>query len=92
MKPLIFRREAEQDLRSIFSYLAKQDVSDTSADRVKADIYETLSRLSMWPESGHVVSGEPGLRTTTPKYRYTITYYVTLTNIEIVGIFKYQNR
>jgi len=92
MKSLVFRREAKQDLLGIFSYLAKQGAAPTSIARVKDDIYDTVDRLRLWPDSGYAVHGQPGLRTTTPKYRFTVTYSNTPEHVEIVGVFRYQNR
>lgn len=90
MKKIIFLDEAELDLLNIKTYY--QEIAPASVKNVLDDISLVLEVLSMWPEAGRIIENTPGRRFVSPKYRFTITYDLTPRHVEIMGIFRFQDR
>lgn len=90
MTQVIYRYEAKSDLDQIKAFY--DDISPDTHERVFADISDTISRLKLFPYSGRRLEGRRERRIVTPKYRYVIVHLISSDIIEIIGIFRYQNR
>ena len=89
MTPLKFRALAAQDLRDIEKYY--QDISQKTTDAVLSDIYQTLTIVRQHPEIGYgYKTGRR--RLVSAKYRFVITYAYKGEFVDIVGIYRQQNR
>lgn len=90
MKALIFRREAEQDLRGIIAFY--EEVAPAALSNILSDIYRSIDQLAEFPHSGMQVSDRPFRRIVTIKYHFKIAYEVGDDRIIVLGIFRYQDR
>jgi plasmid stabilization system protein ParE len=90
MRRVIFRTEAEADLRSIIAYY--EAVAPASLGNVLADIYRSIDHLPRFPRLGVAVPGRHFRRIVTLKYHFKIAYEVGEDRIAILGIFRYQDR
>jgi len=90
MKPIVFRARAERDLLAIISYFS--DYSPQAAQNILDDIYRSIDQLAFFPNLGQQVDGEDFRRIATLKYHFTIGYEVTAASVNIVGIFRHQDR
>ncbi|WP_017931439.1 type II toxin-antitoxin system RelE/ParE family toxin [Robiginitomaculum antarcticum] len=86
---IVYRRSALRDLQNIRNYYAA--ISLKTADNIRIDIYETIDVLKAFPDSGRPLYDGSRLFPT-QKYRFNITYVHKKDNMEIVGIFRFQNR
>lgn len=89
MIDIIFRDEALADLKSIRDYFTAY--SNETAERVAKDIEATLHVLETFPESGTQKSYNRRQSFTT-KYRFRISYQYRNNRIEVLGIYRFQNR
>ncbi len=90
MTRLVYRREARFDLEQIKRYY--DDISPQTSERVYEDIRDTLLRLKLFPSSGRRLEGRVERRIVTPKYRYVITYMFETDKIDVIGVFRFQDR
>ncbi len=90
MKPIIFRRSALADLEAIASYFDAIDPDITV--RIVADVESSLKRLKDFPMSGEEVRGTALRRILSKRYRFIISYCVAPAQVEVVGVFRFQNR
>lgn len=90
MRRILFREEAEADLRSIIGYY--EEVAPASVDCILADIHRSISQLLRFPRLGMAVPDRPFRRLVTIHYHFKIAYRVDQERIEILGIFRYQDR
>ena len=90
MKAILFRKEAEADLRSIVAHY--EEVAPEALPNILSDIYRSIDQLSRYPHSGMQVEGRSFRRIVTIKYHFKVAYDVTEDSIVILGIFRYQNR
>ena len=92
MKPIVFRARAERDLLAIISYFSEYSPPPQAAQNILDDIYRSIDQLAFFPNLGQQVDGEDFRRIATLKYHFTIGYEVTSASVNIVGIFRYQDR
>jgi len=77
------------DLEAIASYFDAIDPDITA--RIVAD-ESSLKRLKDFPLSGEEVRGTDLRRILSKRYRFIISYFVAPAQVEIVGVFRFQNR
>ena len=90
MKTVLFRKEAESDLRSIIAYYDEVAPETTSA--ILSDIYRSIDQLAHYPRSGMQVRDRMFRRIVTIKYHFKVAYAIHDDRIVILGIFRYQDR
>ena len=90
MKPVIFRARAERDLLGIIEYYS--EFSQDTAQNVLNDIYRAIDQLSFFPHSGREIDRRDYRRIVTHKYHFQIGYEVVADSVNIIGIFRYQDR
>ena len=90
MKTILFRSEAEADLRSIIAYY--EEVAPEALPNILSDIYRSVDQLARYPHSGTQVPCRPFRRIVTLKYHFKLAYEAADDRIVILGIFRYQNR
>ncbi len=87
---ILFRKEAETDLRLIVSYY--DDVAPEAVSNILTDIYRSIDQLVHFPQSGMRIPDRQFRRIVTLKYHFKIAYEVTNDNVVILGIFRHQDR
>jgi plasmid stabilization system protein ParE len=90
MRRIIFRKEAEADLRGIIAYY--EDIAPTLVSNILGDIYRSIDQLAHFPNLGMQVEERSYRRLVTLKYHFKVAYEVGDDRIVILGIFRYQNR
>lgn len=86
---IVYRRSALADLRGIHDYYKVISI-ETNA-RVFDDIFEAISTLQNFPKVGRQL--EDGRRRfVSPKYRFVISHQSYDDRIEIVGVYRRQDR
>jgi plasmid stabilization system protein ParE len=90
MRRIIFREEAEADLRGIIAYY--EDVAPESVGNILGDIYRSIDQLVHFPRLGMQVEDRTYRRIVTLKYLFKVAYEVGDDRIVILGIFRYQDR
>ncbi len=90
MRRIIFRKEAETDLRDIIAYY--EDVAPESLANILSDIYRAVDQLVHFPNIGMQVKERGYRRIVTLKYHFKVAYEVSEDRIVILGIFRYQDR
>ena len=90
MRRIIFRKEAEADLRDIISYY--EEVAPTSVGNILSDVYRSIDQLVHFPHLGMQVEDRTYRRIVTLKYHFKVAYEVGEDRIVILGIFRYQAR
>ena len=87
---ILFRKQAEADLRSIMAYY--EDVAPESLLNILADIYRAIEQLTHFPRIGMQVESRDYRRLVTIKYHFKVAYEVGEDCVIILGIFRYQDR
>lgn len=90
MIPILFRKEAEADLRAIVDHY--ENIAPESLPNILSDIYRTIDQLGHYPRSGMQVPDRPFRRIVTIKYHFKIAYEIHEDRIAILGVFRYQDR
>ena len=90
MRRIIFRKEAEADLRNIIAYY--EDIAPESVANILRDIYRAVDQLVHFPNIGMHVEERNYRRIVTLKYHFKVAYEVGGGRIVILGIFRYQDR
>ena len=90
MMTILFRKEAEADLRAIVDHY--ESVAPDSLPNILSDIYRAIDQLTRYPRSGMQVQGRPFRRIVTIKYHFKVAYEVLDDRVVILGIFRYQDR
>ena len=90
MRSIIFRKEAEADLRGIIAYY--EDVAPESLANILSDIYRAVDQLVHFPNIGMQVEERNYRRIVTLKYHFKVAHEVGEDQIIILGIFRYQDR
>ena len=90
MNRIIFRKEAEADLRDIISYY--ENVAPASIGNILSDIYRSIDQLVHFPHLGTQVEDRVYRRVVTQKYHFKVAYEIREDGIVILGIFRYQDR
>lgn len=90
MKPIVFRASAFADLQAIAAYFDAIHPDITA--RIVMDIGDSIERLRDFPLSGEAIHGTDLRRTLSKRYRFVISYFVAPAQVEIVGVFRFQNR
>ena len=90
MRRIIFRKEAEADLRGIRAYY--EDVAPESVGSIMGDIYRSIDQLVHFPHLGMQVENRTYRRIVTLKYHFKVAYEVGEDGVVILGIFRYQDR
>ncbi|MCB2087817.1 MAG: type II toxin-antitoxin system RelE/ParE family toxin [Sphingomonadaceae bacterium] len=90
MIQILFRKEAEEDLRSIIAYF--EEVAPEAIGNILADIYRSIDQLSSFPRLGMPVPNRSCRRIVTLKYHFKIAYELASDRVHILGIFRHQDR
>ena len=90
MKQILFRKEAESDLRDIIVFY--EDVAPQAVDNILNDIYRSVDQLAHFPHLGMQVEHRKYRRIVTLKYHFKIAYQADGNSVIILGIFRYQDR
>lgn len=90
MTSIKYRWSANQDLQGIKHYY--DDISPAITDRIFYDITHAIEVLKTFPLAGRPIEGRNERRIVTSKYGYVISYIADGHSVEIVGVFRYQNR
>lgn len=90
MKRIIFRAEAEGDLRGIIDYYS--EFAPESVGNIVADIYRSINLLGEYALIGMQVPNRSYRRIVTIRYHFKIAYEVGEDRIIILGIFRFQDR
>jgi plasmid stabilization system protein ParE len=90
MRRIVFRAEAETDLREIIDYY--NDIAPESVGNIVADIYRSIDLLQTYVLIGMQVPNRSYRRIVTIRYHFKIAYEVGEDRIIILGIFRFQNR
>lgn len=85
-----FRASAVADLDAIIAWYG--DVAPASTSRILADIGRSIEQLKHYPRSGSPVGRHNLRRIVTLRYHFKIAYLILVDAIQIVGIFRYQDR
>lgn len=86
MAKIRWAREAEQWLREIYEYIAKDNPS--AAGKVVSGIYDKAQLLSDFPQLGHKYREEPEGDIRILLYgHYRIAYIIRGNTIDILGVF-----
>ncbi len=80
---VIFRTEAEADLRSIIAYY--EDVAPDSVGRILSDIHHSIDQLTYFPRLGMQVMDRTFRRIVTLNYHFKIAYELDAERIVILG-------
>jgi plasmid stabilization system protein ParE len=86
---IIFRELAVADLNAIRDYYL--DFSHKTFEAVAKDIEAALHILQTFPESGSKKTHERR-EAISPKYRFKISYQYRNGRIEVIGVYRFQNR
>jgi plasmid stabilization system protein ParE len=89
LKPVRFTARAEHDVRAIRHY---EDIAPGLSARIVADVRARIAGLRYYPKSGRRIEVADLHQVLSRRYRFKIAYRVTDEEIEIVGIFRFQNR
>ena len=89
-KRLVLLSQAQADAFHIYEYYNSVGGRQT-VDRVLGDIVATLERVSDFPNSGTNVSGDRQM-TVTGRYRFVIVFRNLPQRIEVLSIFRHQDR
>jgi len=89
MTPVVYRESAEYDLAAIREYFSA--ISHLTFNNVMADINATIAILNVSPKAGYVYKTDRR-RLVSAKYRFAISYAYHRERVEIVGIYRSQNR
>lgn len=87
---VIFRAEAEADLRAIIAYY--EDVAPEALTNILADIHRSVDQLTHFPRIGMAVPDSAFRRLVTRRYHFKVAYEVQADTILVLGIFRYQDR
>ena len=90
MRRVVYLDVAQADLQSIADYYGAIDPE--VADRILADVRSAIAKLDHFPHRGQAVRGGPLRRILSRRYRFKIAYRVRQDVIEIVGVFRFQDR
>lgn len=90
MKRIIFRKEAETDLRAIIEYYEK--LAPSAVRNILTDIFQSIDRLVHFPHLGMQVDARSYRRIVTLKYHFKVAYEVGEDRVIILGVFRYQDR
>lgn len=85
-----FRASAIADLDAIVTWY--DDVAPASTSRILSDIGRSIEQLKHYPRSGSPVGNHNLRRIVTLRYHFKIAYVIVADVIQIVGIFRYQDR
>ncbi len=90
MNRILFRKEAEIDLREIIGYY--ETVAPEYVVNISEDIYRSINQLIHFPHIGAAIPNRSYRRIVTLKYHFKIAYEVSNDQVMILGIFRYQDR
>jgi plasmid stabilization system protein ParE len=82
--------QADADLEDIIAYY--HAVAPEALPRILADIDRSLDRICEFPKAYSRQPGKSYRRLVTRKYRFKIVYQVFADRVEVIGIFRFQNR
>lgn len=90
MKPLRFSLRADDDFSRIVAYY--EQVAPYALPNIRADIERGLDLIKERPEQTALVPKRNYRRYVTSRYRFKISYLVRPTCIDVLGIYRFQNR
>lgn len=90
MIPVRYRRRAVADLQALRAYYLPIDPA--ALDNVLDDIERSISLLREHPFAGPAMESKPIRWTVSRRYGFKITYMTDGETLQILGIFRYQNR
>ncbi|MDB2437288.1 hypothetical protein N9W89_01115 [Hellea sp.] len=82
--------EALLDLKSITNYFGA--ISTQTLSNIRVDIAQAFEFIRTHPKAGLNINAEGTQRVITRKYSFIIVYDTYPTELEIIGIYRYQNR
>lgn len=85
-----FSPEAKTAIEAVESYYAER--SSSACHNVMIDIYDVFDLLSHNPEAGRLHRSQSFRLMVSGKYRFVVTYVVHPKYIEIIDIYRHQNR
>jgi plasmid stabilization system protein ParE len=86
---VIYRDTAQADLKEIESYYT--EISSHTSLRVHSDIYGAIHTLQLFPMAGRELS-DGRRRFVSSQFRFVISHKIYSDRIEIVGVYRQQNR
>jgi plasmid stabilization system protein ParE len=89
MTKIVYRDSANNDLADIRTYYS--NISEQVYNRVISDISASIEILKQSPEAGFVYK-TGRRRIVSQKYKFVVTYRYVSEYVEIVGIYRFQNR
>jgi plasmid stabilization system protein ParE len=90
LTPIVFRKSALADLEALASHF--DQIDRATMVRIVADIGRSIARLADFPRSGEAIPHAGLRRIVSHRYRFTISYFVAADRVEIVGVFRFQDR
>jgi plasmid stabilization system protein ParE len=90
LKPVRFTARAERDMSSIVGYY--ENIAPDLSIRIVADIRDRIEGLRHFPKSGQRIGMADIHRVLSRRHRFKIAYRLTGEAIEIVGVFRFQDR
>ena len=90
MLDVIFRKRAEEDLLALQDWFS--EVAPNSVERILADIYRSIDLVRENPELAQAVPGHNYRRIVTRKYRFKVASMIKRGRIDILGIYRFQDR
>ena len=90
MLDVTFRKRAKEDLLAIQAWF--EQVAPASVERILADIYRSIDLVREHPERAQLVHRRNYRRIVTRKYSFKVAYMVKPDRIDVLGIYRYQNR
>ncbi len=89
MIKIIYRDTAKADLKEIETYY--NEISPRTNLRVYSDIYSAIQTLQLFPKAGRKLP-DGRRRFVSNQFRFVISHKTYKDRIEIVGVYRHQNR
>lgn len=87
---VVFRKEAEADLRSIIDHF--ETAAPEAVGNILSDIYRSINLIKSFPRSGTPVPDRHFRRIVTIRYHFKLIYEVGEEQVVLLGVFRYQDR
>jgi plasmid stabilization system protein ParE len=87
---MTFRGEALEDIRAITEWYDGIDRDVT--ERIRIDLQRSFRLLLHFPQAGALVTKRKFRRIVTRRYHFKIAYLVRGEHIEVLGIYRFQDR
>ena len=90
MRTMTFRDRALEDIRAITEWYDPIDPGVT--EKIRIDLQRSFRLLLDFPHAGAVVANRRIRRIVTRRYHFKIAYSLRGDHIEVLGIYRFQNR